>query len=169
MSDKFEFQQLVDLCKQTHQEMQRRASRSVDAYLVARNWLFGWYIVEYEQKGADRAEYGAQLIKRLSEELGKQLGKGFSSRALEQCRKFYMTRKKISQTVSAEFKDGMTPIPRTASALSWGKSIQATDRQAVLTQMLKMFPLGWSHYVTLLTIENPDERRFYEIEAAQNN
>ena len=46
MSDKFGFQQLVDMCKQTHQEMQRRASRSVDAYLVARNWLFGGYIVE---------------------------------------------------------------------------------------------------------------------------
>ena len=62
--------------------MQRRAGCSVDIHLVIRNWLFGWYIVEYEQQGADRAEYGAYLVKRLSDELGKQQGRGFSVRSL---------------------------------------------------------------------------------------
>ncbi|MFZ1984529.1 MAG: hypothetical protein WAU91_08945 [Desulfatitalea sp.] len=77
------FDQLVDLCKQTHQEMQQRAGRSVDIHLVIRNWLFGWYIVEYEQQGADRAEYGAHLVNRLSDVLGKQilaLGESFNPR-----------------------------------------------------------------------------------------
>ena len=171
------FKELVDLCKQTHQEMQRRAGRTVDIHLVIRNWLFGWYIVEYEQEGSDRAEYGAYLIKRLSDELGMQLGRGFSARSLEQCRKFYMTQKEISQTLSAEFNtegSGFPPkerllIPQAVSAVSGGVALKAGDWQDIVTRLLNRFSLGWSHYVTLLTIENPDERRFYEIEAAQNH
>jgi predicted nuclease of restriction endonuclease-like (RecB) superfamily len=170
------FQQLVDLCKQTHQEMQQRAGRSVDIHLVVRNWLFGWYIVEYEQKGCDRAEYGAYLIKRLSEELGEQLGRGFSARSLEQCRKFYMMQKQIPQTMSAEsgMDDNHFPpkgyllISQAVSAVSGGMVLTADGWQDVVTGLLKRFSLGWSHYVTLLTVENPDERRFYEIEAVQN-
>ncbi len=45
----FDFESLVALCRQTHEEMQGRAARAVDTGLAARNWLFGWYIVEYEQ------------------------------------------------------------------------------------------------------------------------
>jgi len=56
------FEQLVELIERTHYELHSRAARSVDAALVIRNWLFGWYIVEYEQKGEDRAEYGSRLI-----------------------------------------------------------------------------------------------------------
>ena len=175
MSRKFEFQELVDLCKQTHQEMQRRANRSVDTYLVVRNFLFGWYIVEYEQNGADRADYGAYLIKRLSDELGRQLGRGFSARSLEQCRKFYVMHKQIPQTVSAESGDGEVPpskvallIQQMAPALSADAVTQAPGWQDVVTRLLKHFSLGWSHYVALLTIDNADERRFYEIEAEQN-
>lgn len=171
------FQQLVDLCKQTHKEMQRRAGRSVDVHLVVRNWLFGWYIVEYEQKGCDRAEYGAYLIKRLSDELGKQFGRGFSVRSLEQCRKFYLTQKQISQTMSAEFgvndntvvPEGYILIPQAVSAVSDGTVLTADVWQDVVTGLLNRFSLGWSHYVTLLTIEKPEERRFYEIEASQNH
>jgi len=171
------FQQLVDLCKQRHQEMQQRAGRSVDIHLVVRNWLFGWYIVEYEQKGCDRAEYGAYLIKRLSEELGDQLGRGVSPRSLEQCRKFYMTQKQIPQTMSAEsgMDDNTFPpkgylmIPQMVSAVSGGKVLKADVWQEVVTGLLNRFCLGWSHYVILLTTENPEERRFYEIESSQNH
>ena len=171
------FQQLVELCKQTHQEMQHRAGRSVDIHLVVRNWLFGWYIFEYEQKGSDRAEYGAYLVIRLSDELRKQLGRGFSARSLEQCRKFYLTQRQIPQTMSAEFKvNGNTSplqedllIPKAISALSSGMIFTANGWQEVVKGLLNRFSIGWSHYVTLLTIENPQERCFYEIEASQNH
>ncbi|MDW7732693.1 MAG: PDDEXK nuclease domain-containing protein [Methanolobus sp.] len=171
------FQHLVDLCKQTHKEMQLRAARSVDIHLVIRNWLFGWYIVEYEQNGCDRAEYGTQLIRRLSDELRDQLGRGFSVRTLEQCRKFYLTQKQISQTISAESgmedkvlqPQGYLPITQTVSAISDETFLKADERQDVVSRLLDRFTLGWSHYVTLLTIDNPKEHRFYEIEAAQNH
>ena len=68
---------MLPIFHDTHRELQTRAARSVDIALVIRNWLFGWYIVEFEQGGADRAElYGKNLNNRLSEEL-KGLGLKF--------------------------------------------------------------------------------------------
>ena len=80
------YQQLLALFKETHLELQQRAARLVDTSLVIRNWLFGWYIVEFEQGGAERVElYGKRLIDKLSREL-KTLGlKGISSTSLRQC------------------------------------------------------------------------------------
>ena len=73
MSRKFDFENLVELCRRTHEETQRSAAQAIDRSLVARNWLFGWYIVEYEQNGADRAEYGSQILGRVSSRL-QQIG-----------------------------------------------------------------------------------------------
>ena len=92
------YQQLLALFKETHQELQQRAARSVDTSLVIRNWLFGWYIVEFEQGGAERVElYGKSLINRLSNEL-KSFGlKGISPTSLKQCSTFYLAYQKIGQ------------------------------------------------------------------------
>ena len=88
-----------------------------------------------------------------------------------------MTQKQIAQTVSAQSgRDGNAsspkkclPTPQPLSAVSAGAVFKADDWQDVVTPLLKRFSLGWSHYVTLLAIDNPDERWFYEIEAAQNH
>ena len=70
MSRAFDFGQLVELCRRTHEETQRSAALMADTYLVTRNWLFGWHIVEYEDGGADRSKlYGRKLIERLADEL----------------------------------------------------------------------------------------------------
>ncbi len=116
------YQQLLALFKETHQELQQRAARSVDTSLVIRNWLFGWYIVEFEQGGAERAElYGKSLINRLSREL-KSLGlKGVSSTNIKQCRTFYLAYKKIGQTPSDQSLDvsaGLQEIEQTVSVTS---------------------------------------------------
>ena len=67
MSRQFDFERLVELCRRTHEETRRSAVRAVDRSLVVRNWLFGWFIVEYEQNGIDRAEYGTQLLSRMAD------------------------------------------------------------------------------------------------------
>ena len=77
MSQPFDFERLVELCRRTHEETRHSAARAVDRSLVVRNWLFGWYVVEYEQSGADRAEYGAQTLKKLSAALKERIGAGF--------------------------------------------------------------------------------------------
>jgi len=96
------YQQLHDLFKETHRELQQRASRSVDTSLVFRNWLFGWYIVEFEQGGSDRAEYGTILLKKIAVQLKI---KGCSERSLALCCKFYLTYSGILQAVSAKSSD----------------------------------------------------------------
>ena len=90
MSQQFDFERLVELCRRTHEDTRRSAARAVDRSLVARNWLFGWYIVEYEQHGSDRAEYGTQTLKKLSAALMVRIGRGFSVDALERMRRFYL-------------------------------------------------------------------------------
>ena len=177
MSQEFNFENLVELCRRTHEETRRSAAHAVDRSLVVRNYLFGWYIVEYEQHGADRAKYGAQTLRTLSSVLKARIGRGFSVDALERMRRFYLlyghilaenpAREKsatllrisggrvISETVSRELPDPVMELPEILQTLS--------------AELVKRFTLGWSHYVTLLTIDNAEERRFYELEAVDND
>ncbi len=84
------FHTLVELCRSAHAQLQRQAARSVDLSLVVRNWLFGWYIVEFEGGGAERAElYGRRLFERLAAELKAHQIKGTSPTNLRKCREFY--------------------------------------------------------------------------------
>ncbi len=122
------YQQLLALFKETHQELQQRAARSVDTSLVIRNWLFGWYIVEFEQGGAERVElYGKSLINRLSNEL-KSFGlKGISPTSLKQCRTFYLAYQKIRQALPAQSFDARIALPEIQQALPV-TSFDAIDR-----------------------------------------
>ena len=96
------FQNLVDVIVETQKNLQGRALRSVDHFLTIRNWLTGFYIVEYEQKGNDRAKYGEKLLKKLDAELKRKKLKGFSWRSLQLYRQFYLAYPQIAQTVSAQ-------------------------------------------------------------------
>ena len=168
MSQAFDFGNLVDLCRRTHEETQRTAARTADAYLVVRNWLFGWYIVEYEEGGIDRSKlYGKKLIVRLSDELKASGLKGCSPTNLRKFREFYRAYPEIQQTLSVESIVKLPPGNRpTASVESF---LTSPGIASVLSAAMgERFSLGWSHYVTLLTIDNADVRRFYELEADQN-
>ncbi len=105
---------------------------SVNNTMTKTYFQIGKLIVEEEQKGNDRAEYGKNIISNLSKQLTKELGKGFSTTNLKQMRSFYLAYSK-GQTLSDEFK------------------------------------LSWSHYLVLMRLDNIEERKFYEIEAFQNN
>lgn len=146
----FNFDALVELCRRTHEELRSRAIRSVDIAMVVRNWLIGWYIIEYEQTGADRAQYGSRVIERLEAKLRL---KGTSATNLRKFRQFYREYP-IQQTLSVESrKAAFTPL----------------DWQTVSVELLQRFNLGWSHYVTLLSVDDPEERHFYEIEAIEGS
>jgi predicted nuclease of restriction endonuclease-like (RecB) superfamily len=157
--------------------MQGRANRAVDLALVTRNWLFGWYIVEYEQDGSDRAEYGTKLLKKLSAALAKEIGRGFSVDNLESMRSFYVKYQTVvslsekSETLSRISYEPKSETSSRKSLSMVSSSQKSVDKiqQTLSGELQGRFSLSWSHYVTLLTIGNPDERRFYEIESAQNN
>lgn len=128
----------------------QNARQSVNQALVIRNWLFGWYLVEYEQSGFDRAEYGTRMIETLAKRL---TFRGASATNLRKCREFYRAFP-IQQTLSVKL-DSIT-VNREILGKATG-------------QLGTRLPLSWSHYVTLLTINSADERQFYEIETQQNN
>ncbi len=171
------FKELIALFEQTQVELQRQAARSVDVALVVRNWLFGGYIVGYEQHGEDRAEYGAETLIRLSEELTNRLGRGFSVDNLELMRRFFAAYRQEfisnpkSETAFRILQEGSSETPRISSSatLGMGVAFSLGAARAMSAELTSRFSLGWSHYVTLLTINDPDERRFYEIEACTNN
>jgi len=177
------FEKLINLFEQTQTAMQKQAARSVDIALVVRNWLFGWYIVEFENGGAERAElYGKKLIQRLSNELKKLGIRGMSPTNLKQFRLFYEIYKEIGQAVadqSLNIKISKLEIEQALFSQSFptiNKIRQAQPDQSqsasffhlLLQTLYSRFVLGWTHYVTLLTVKNPEERRFYELEAAEN-
>ncbi len=147
-----------------------RAARSVDTSLVVRNWLFGWYIVEFENGAASRADqYGKELLPRLSHELRSQGLKGVSTTSLKQCRSFYLEYREIGQTASDQSPSdsvAQTKIRQTLSAESLpGRSVEHLP----IKELVSGLRLGWSHYVELLAVSQRQERRFYEIEAIANS
>ena len=93
------YQEIHDLLHKARQNI----ISNVNSTMTKTYFLIGKRIVEEEQNGNKRAEYGKKLMKTLSEKLTKEFGRGFSQRNLEQMRTFYL-RYSISQTVSAEFK-----------------------------------------------------------------
>jgi predicted nuclease of restriction endonuclease-like (RecB) superfamily len=124
----------------------RAAARSVNSFMTATYWEIGRRIVEEEQRGRARAAYGERLIERLAQDLTTRFGRGFSTVNLKQMRKFYREWgvPKIGQTASDEFA-GSIPSP---------------------TEMSRVrFPLSWSHYIRLLSVEKLEARAFYEAEA----
>ena len=155
MKQTFDFKELTTLCFSTHEKMQQRAAYTVNISLVIRNWLFGCYISEFEQKGENRAGYGKKLINKLSDTLQQQGIKGVSATNLKQCRSFYLSYQAISQTLSDQ---SLSIHSERTNFLE-----QASDL------LMPEFSLSWSHYITLLMLDNPNERRFYEIESSANS
>ena len=139
------------------EDARRGSARSVNAVMTATYWEMGRRIVEHEQGGVGRAEYGAALLKRLSSDLTSRFGRGFSERNLEQMRLFYLGWP-ISQTLSAESRSSQSVESRPEKS-------QTLSAEFHGTALRTPFPLPWSHYVRLLSVEDPDARAFYETEA----
>ncbi len=140
------------------EEARRTSVRAINSIITATYWEIGRRIVEFEQKGSDRAEYGKEVIKRLSFDLTARAGRGFGTVNLSQMRKFYSTwpAKKIFQTPSEKLdklEDCKTEI------------LQTVSEKFELRSISVFFKLPWSHYVRLLSVKNPNARDFYETEA----
>ncbi len=99
-----DFRQLASVIEETHRFFSKQVQKQVNLALTLRNWLVGRYIVEYEQNGADRAQYGKALIAKLSANLRQRKLKGFSEIALRLNRSFYLNYPEIQQTLSVKFQ-----------------------------------------------------------------
>ena len=139
------------------------AARSVNAAMTAAYWLIGHRIVELEQLGDERAEYGTALIERLATDLTRRFGRGFSRQNIRNMRLFYLSYplEQIRQTPSGDFTlTSRSPIHQTPSGES---EINVGDMAP--SDLISAFPLPWSAYVRLSSIKNSRAREFYESEA----
>jgi len=140
---------------------------AVDALQVITNFEIGKRIVEHEQKGNQRAAYGENLIKSLSNKLTKEFGNGFSKRNLEYIRKFYLVYQdraiRIAQTALAQSQKYRTKLGKS-------QKTQTVFAELLRSQKtLRKFTLSWSHYIFLISLADKKERDFYEIEAFEQN
>jgi len=152
----------------------RSATRSINSAMTAAYWLIGRCIVESEQRGKERADYGEDLLKRLSTDLTDRFGRGFAKSNLYQMRAFYLSCTNILQTASGISATAL-PISRNIRASEKfqtvsGISADAKKRHEVsaelgLRDLTDYFPLPWSAYVRLLGIKNEQAHKFYETEA----
>ena len=137
----------------------RTAARSVNALMTSSYWEIGRRIVEFEQSGKERADYGETLLARLATDLNARFGRGFSRQNLQQMRQFYLAwpTVKICQTLS-----GKSAAPQISQTLSAEPLVQTSID---LSRLAQAFPLPWSAYVRLLSVRNEHARAFYETEA----
>lgn len=144
-------------------EARRQAVRSVNAIITATYWEIGRRIVEFEQRGKQRAKYGEELLARLSLDLTVRFGRGFGVDNLQRMRVFFQAYppQEIYATVSR--KSVPQPIGQTSSGKS--QALSAKSLGDYLATLTHAFPLSWSHYVRLLSVKTPEARRFYETEA----
>jgi len=141
LENKF-LKQVVDLFRNAKKNMEK----TVNMTMVYSYYEAGRMIIEEEQQGKERAEYGKYIIKKLSEGLTKEFGSGFSIDTLKLMRRFYV--------VFSEDSIGETAFPQ--------------SEKLPRTKEGRKFYLSWSNYITLMRIRNIEERHFYEIEAYRN-
>ncbi len=170
------------------------AARSVNTAQVAANWLIGREIVEDEQQGQERAGYGARVLEGLSTRLHKKYGTGYSVNNLEHFRKFYQLYPEllIAGSISHALRGGSVKgggtmihhaqrdgsgesLPTKAGAIPHAvRGISDAVRRRSENTGQTWQPgrlntgLSWTHYRTLLRVEKPQARSFYEIEAVAN-
>jgi len=136
----------------------KTAVRYVNTALVATYWLIGSRIVEYEQKGKERAEYGEATLRRISEDLTKKFGKGFSVPQMKNIRQFYFTYSEKGYTVSSQLDQNEE-----------SKMVSRQSDAVIFNTLSAKFFLSWSHYCLLMRVDEAFAREFYEAECIRGN
>jgi predicted nuclease of restriction endonuclease-like (RecB) superfamily len=157
------FQQLVASIEKVHTHFAAYASKSVNVALTLRNWAIGFYIREYEQKGADRAQYGQELLPKISQQLKKTGALDYHFRELRRCRLFYEIYPQIGGTLSPQFKSILPIVPAKRDVIPKIGGT-ASPEFGVSAQTL-ITHLSFSHFAELLEVEDPLKRAFYEMES----
>lgn len=134
-------EQLANRIESLIVEARKKIASTVNVAMVYTYFEVGRYIIEDEQDGKARAEYGKGVLKRVSERLTSSLGKGWSVDTLEKTRRFFLT-----------FSKSATPQ-------------RILDKNEFSATVQRKFVLSWNHYQILSHVDNPEARSFYEIEA----
>lgn len=166
------FDELTKIIRDTHDAAQTTAVKAINRMQTMRNWLYGYYIIEFEQHGKDRAEYGTQLLKRLEERVNR---KGLTETLFKNSRKFYRLYPQmveniigvISPTVSDKLLESKDASGLCDTQMTENEHIEnsptVSDGFRTTGQMI-ISRLSFSHIVEIMTVDDPLARYFYEQE-----
>ena len=166
------FDDLTKIIRDTHDAAQTTAVKAINRMQTMRNWLYGYYIIEFEQHGKDRAEYGTQLLKRLEERVNR---KGLTETLFKNSRKFYRLYPQMVENIIGVISPTVSDkllISKDAAALRntqmaenehIEKSPTVSDEFRTTGQMI-ISRLSFSHIVEIMTVDDPLARYFYEQE-----
>jgi predicted nuclease of restriction endonuclease-like (RecB) superfamily len=175
-NNQFHFENLVKEIEQIHNHFQQQAVKAVNISLTLRNWLIGYYIVEFEQNGADRANYGGKLLKNLSEKINVN---GLKETNLKLARQFYKSYPEMVELISTSFKnllptsirqlvtDQFKIIDNESVKISQLATDEFSDQnsikktQSYYSQLIEK--ISFTHFVELIKIEDKTKRSFYEL------
>jgi DUF1016 N-terminal domain len=169
MNHEITTQPLIQRIRQIWESARFEAARSVNSSHVCANWLIGQQIVEAEQGGVDRAEYGTALLKNLSQQLSIDYGNGFSVSALQYMRSFYLNYPQLIQIDQTAHESANNSSPTTVMTIQHALRVISTlpSSQSWKPGLLHS-GLSWTHYRALLKVERMEVRNFYEIETVKN-
>ena len=163
------FSDLASIIQSTHDVAQSSAIRAINRMQTMRNWLIGYYIVEFEQHGMDRAEYGTQLLKKLEEQVNR---KGLNVTLFQTSRNFYnlypqmgglFVPNEIYSTLSNKSESRIPLMDKSTDAQT--NTICATVSHKFQTppEMI-VSRLSFSHIREIMSVDDPLARYFYEQE-----
>jgi len=179
------FTNLLEIIENTHIELRKKALSSVNQMLVIRNWLIGFYLVEYEQKGEDRAKYGDKLLETIADEFKKRKIKGLSLTNLRIFRQFYEVYPQIHQPVADEFTlpisicrklsydskiEKRQPLADESTLEIIQPSAKELENPEFYTEPRALLShFSFRHFTELIKVKDPLKRAFYEKEAIEGN
>ncbi len=148
------FDNLILNITTTDKVLQTEAAKAINKALTARNWLIGLYIVEFEQNGEDRAEYGKKLLENLAKKLNS---KGLSFRNLKLFRQFYLEFPQLSEPIKLYLVSQSNTLKLSTSIRqSLIAQLQTTDNQSIALKPQQIFDgLSYTHLTELLHIKEP--------------
>ena len=147
------FGDLTSVIQTTHDAAQGSAVKAINRMQTMRNWLIGYYIVEFEQRGKDRADYGAELLKKLEERVNRR---GLNETLFKWARKFYCLYPQMSEN--------LVTSASTSYIGQTGQKSATASHQFITSGQKVLSSLSFSHIREILTVEDPLARYFYEQE-----
>lgn len=154
------FNDLASIVQTTHDAAQSSAVKAINRMQTMRNWLIGYYIVEFEQHGKDRAEYGTQLLKKLEERVNR---KGLTTTLFKWARKFYRLYPQMMEnlpiSICATVMHQLQPIENKEDTIGASMTHQfVTPGKTIISH------LSFTHLREIMTLDDPLARYFYEQE-----
>lgn len=165
------YEELIQSLSALNNQLKVQSLRAVNTALTLRNWFFGFYILEFEQNGQDRAQYGKSLLANISKELNDLHISGISERELRKFRQFYATYPGLSDVLKNDVSiRGLLPPEFIGKNIIMQiRGLTNPEFKTSGNHYLRLFQgISYTHFTELIRLDDPMHRLFYEIETLKN-